>query len=118
MKVKDLLKEDSSERTLKPGDKVRFPYQSPTNIVQGEFVKYINEKDPLLCTALIKLNGKLIKKSIGSLLKSVNEDTGGGKNPEADKKVLALMKKFSSELGIPMNSSAELIKASIKRLGY
>ena len=46
------------------------------------------------------------------------DENFGGKNPEADKKVKRLLMQFVKELDITEGEAAELIKSSLKRLGY
>ncbi len=46
------------------------------------------------------------------------DENFGGKNPEADKKVISLIRSFTKTLDISPEEAAELIKSSLKRLGY
>lgn len=57
-----------------------------------------------------------MKKS--ELRQLIKEEISGGKNPEADKKVKSLINNFSKSLDISNVESANLIKSSLKRLGY
>jgi hypothetical protein len=59
-----------------------------------------------------------LRQIIREEIKSTLNEVGGGKNPEADKKVNTLVRGFSKSLDISPQEAAELIKASLKRLGY
>lgn len=63
-------------------------------------------------------NRKLMENFTKKLLNKSITEAGGGVNPEADKRVKALIKWFMKEYSTSDKSAARVIVESLQRLGY
>lgn len=104
------------KETAKPSPSLNIIANAQTNLKYYQGL--LNKKDFRLYTEQEVL--KAIEKA-KNIINSDNrniQEIGGGKNPEADAKVARLITQFQKDLEISGQEAADLIKSSLKRLGY